>query len=104
MNVNSMNAISELNLSYLLLAQRMIRDSEPEAMLRLGFSQEIARLIVALTPAQLFKLCFSGQLLCSFRLDDPSLLEDLVSETPLHDLLPMKLAILMTSQSVETIN
>lgn len=99
-----MNTITELNLFYLMLAQRMIQDSEAEAMLRLGVSQDIARLIAALTPAHLIKLSRTNMLLCRFRFDDHALLASLASDTPQHDLHQMQLAILMASQPVESIN
>lgn len=99
-----MNDITEHNLSYLMLAQRMIRDSEAEAMLRLGIGREIARLIVALTPAQLIKISRINMLLCRFRLDDHALLASLASETTQHDLQQMQMAILLAAQPVESIN
>jgi len=99
-----MNAITELNLSYLLLAQRMIREDQAEAMLRLGVSQEIASLIAAMTPAQLIKISRTSMLLCRFRFDDHALLAGLASETPQHDLQQMQLAILLMAQPVESIN
>lgn len=99
-----MNAITEHNLSYLMLAQRMIRDSEAEAMLRLGISQEIARLIVALTPTQLIRISHTNMLLCRFRFDDHALLASLASDNAQHDLQQMQMAILMASQPVESIN
>jgi flagellar transcriptional activator FlhD len=38
-------SISDFNLSYLLLAQRMILAHDAEAMFRLGVSQEVAEII-----------------------------------------------------------
>ena len=99
-----MNAITELNLSYLLLAQRMIRESEAEAMLRLGVSQKFARLIARLTPTHLIRISSSNMLLCGFRFDDPVLLGHLASDTSQHDLGHMQLAILFASQRPESIN
>lgn len=99
-----MNAITEHNLSYLMLAQRMIRDGEAEAILRLGISQEIARLIVALTPSQLIKISRTNMLLCRFRFEDHVLLASLASDTAQHDLQQMQMAILMATQPVESIN
>src|SRR3546814_6225145 len=45
-----------VNLSYLLLAQRMLRDDYAASMFRLGFSNEVADILMRLSPAQLVKL------------------------------------------------
>ena len=47
--------IREVNLSYLLLAQRMLRDDYAASMFRLGFSNEVADILMRLSPAQLVK-------------------------------------------------
>ena len=74
--------IREVNLSYLLLAQRMLRDDYTASMFRLGFSNEVADILMRLSPAQLVKLASSSSLLCRFRFDDYSLLSALT-----HDVL-----------------
>jgi len=74
--------IREVNLSYLLLAQRMLRDDYASAIFRLGFSNEVADILMRLSPAQLVKLASSSSLLCRFRFDDYSLLSALT-----HDVL-----------------
>lgn len=62
--------IREVNLSYLMLAQAMIRDDRAEACYRLGISEEVADLIATLSPAQAVKLAASNTLLCRVRFDD----------------------------------
>ena len=74
--------IREVNLSYLLLAQRMLRDDYAASMFRVGFSNEVADILMRLSPAQLVKLASSSSLLCRFRFDDYSLLSALT-----HDVL-----------------
>jgi flagellar transcriptional activator FlhD len=48
--------IREANLSYLMLAQSLIRADREQALFRLGVSEETANLIGALTPAQMMKI------------------------------------------------
>ena len=48
--------IREANLSYLMLAQSLIRADREQALFRLGVSEETANLINALTPAQMMKI------------------------------------------------
>jgi flagellar transcriptional activator FlhD len=62
--------IREANLSYLMLAQSLIRADRDQALFRLGVSEDTARLIDALTPAQMMKIASGATLLCRFRMDD----------------------------------
>ena len=62
--------IREANLTYLMLAQQLIRHDLGEAVYRLGISEESAELIAALSPAQVFKLASSNTLLCRMRADE----------------------------------
>ncbi len=62
--------IRETNLTYLMLAQNLIRKDKAEAQFRLGISEESADLIAALSPAQISKIASSSMLLCRFRMDD----------------------------------
>ena len=62
--------IREANLSYLMLAQSLIRNDREQALFRLGVSEETAELIGALTPAQMMKIAGGNSLLCRFRMDD----------------------------------
>ncbi len=65
-----MDQIREANLTYLMLAQQLIRADKAEAVYRLGISEESAELIEALSPAQVFKLSTTNTLLCRFRADE----------------------------------
>ena len=65
-----LNEIREANMTYLMLAQNLIRQDKPEALFRLGMSEESADLIGALSPAQIMKIASGNMLLCRFRVDD----------------------------------
>ena len=62
--------IREANLSYLMLAQNLIRADREQALYRLGISEDTATLIGTLSPAQLMKIASGNTLLCRFRMDD----------------------------------
>jgi flagellar transcriptional activator FlhD len=62
--------IREANLSYLMLAQTLIRIDRDQALFRLGIGEETASLIGTLTPAQMMKIAGGNTLLCRFRVDD----------------------------------
>ena len=65
-----LSEIREANLSYLMLAQSLIRTDRDQALYRLGISEDSAALIVLLTPAQMMKIAASNTLLCRMRCDD----------------------------------
>ncbi|APV51414.1 flagellar transcriptional regulator FlhD [Betaproteobacteria bacterium GR16-43] len=73
--------IRETNLAYLMLAQHLIHKDKPEALYRLGVSEEVAQILAALTPAQLLKLAASNLLMCSFRFNDETVWNLLTSHT-----------------------
>ena len=62
--------IREANLTYLMLAQSLIRKDKAEALFRLGISEESADLIAALSPVQISKIASGNMLLCRFRATD----------------------------------
>ncbi len=62
--------IREANLSYLMLAQSLIRTDREQALFRLGINEDTAALIGTLTPAQMMKMAGGNTLLCRFRMDD----------------------------------
>ena len=62
--------IREVNLSYLMLAQSLVRADSEQAQFRLGLSAETAALLASLSPAQMMKMASGNALLCKFRMDD----------------------------------
>jgi len=65
-----LSEIREANLSYLMLAQSLIRSDRQQALYRLGISEENAALIALLSPAQMMKIASGNTLLCQFRMND----------------------------------
>ncbi|PMR69786.1 flagellar transcriptional regulator FlhD [Halomonas heilongjiangensis] len=61
-----LDEIEELNLAYLLLAQRMLHGDRTSAMFRLKIDDEMADLLLSLNARQLAKLARTNQLLCHF--------------------------------------
>lgn len=73
--------IREANLTYLMLAQSLIRQDRAEAQFRLGLSEEAADLIGMLSPAQIMKIASGNMLLCRFRVDDDMVWQLLTNHT-----------------------
>ncbi|PRC92962.1 flagellar transcriptional regulator FlhD [Solimicrobium silvestre] len=105
MTPNDMMAeIRDSNLSYLMLAQQMIRSDKATAIFRLGIGKEIADLIEGLNNAQILKLAGSNMMLARFRFEDSSILSMLTNYNKDRALAQSHAAILMAGQSVEEIH
>jgi flagellar transcriptional activator FlhD len=63
---NLVNEIAELNLTYLLLAQRMLTADRASAMFRLHINDAMADYLSSLSASDLAKLSRTNQLLCTF--------------------------------------
>ncbi len=102
MNTNDMMAeIRDANLSYLMLAQQMIRSDRATAIFRLGISQSIADLLAGLSNPQLLKLASSNMMLARFRFEDSAILGMLTNYNKERSLTQSHAAILMAGQPVE---
>lgn len=95
--------IREANLSYLLLAQNLIREDRDAAVYRLGVSEELAQLLEALSPTQLMKIASSTTLLCRLRYDDRLIFDMLVSHTRDKPMARTHASILGASRTVEAL-
>lgn len=105
MNIDTMmSEIRELNLSYLMLAQQMIRADKEAAVFRLGISIEIADLIASLSNAQLLKLASTNMMLARFRFEDDVILSMLTDYNKDGSQAKSHAAILMASMPVEQIS
>ena len=83
--VELLKHIYDINLSYLLLAQRLINQEKASAMFRLGISDSMADALKELTLPQLVKLAETNQLICNFRFEDSETIEQLTKESRVDD-------------------
>lgn len=95
--------IREVNLSYLMLAQRLLRENPAAGMFRLGFGTDVAEIILNLSPAQIVKLASSNSVLCAFRLNDAQLLTALTHEIVLGGVLQQAHSTILMSRQ-ETVS
>lgn len=93
--------IRDINLSYLMLAQQMIKQDRAAAIFRLGISQDMVDLLVNLTPAQIIKMAVSNMLLCRFRFDEQLMLNMVTDYSKDKLMSQAHTAILMSAQAVE---
>ncbi|MDA8328999.1 MAG: flagellar transcriptional regulator FlhD [Betaproteobacteria bacterium] len=104
MTINDILAeIRDANLSYLMLAQQMIRADKPTAIFRLGVDAQIADLLEGLSNSQLLKLASTNMMLARFRFDDSAILNMLTGYNKDRSLAHSHAAILMAGQAVEEI-
>jgi flagellar transcriptional activator FlhD len=103
MNMNDMMAdIRDANLSYLMLAQQIVRVDPAMAVFRLGISAALADRLDKLSPAQIMKLASSNLMLARFRFDDPIILDMLTCHSKERSLTHAHAAILMAAQATES--
>ena len=95
--------IKELNLTYLMLAQHMIREDKSAAVYRLGISQQLADILANLTPGQVLKMAGANVLLCRMRFDDRLILGLLTSHGKDGAMPQSHAAILLTGKPVEAL-
>lgn len=103
-NNQLLDEIREANMTYLILAQRMIRDDRDEALFRLGVSAEVAEILADLTPGQMLKIAAMNTLICRFRFDDQMIWNLLTSHSKdraAASVAGVHAAILMTTQMAE---
>lgn len=98
------NEIGDLNLTYLLLAQRLVREDVATAMFRMGLSRELADLLGSLSLSQIVTLAGSSLLLCRFRFDDHPVLSALLSDGKTLALQQAHTAILLSGQQIEAVH
>ena len=96
-----MAEIKEVNLTYMMLAQHMLREDKAAAIYRLGISQDVAGIVESLTSGQLLKMAASSMLLCRFRFDDQLIAELLTSHGKERAMSQSHAEILMAGQPAE---
>lgn len=96
--------IYDLNLSYLLLAQRLINQEKASAMFRLGIDEEMANALSQLTLPEMVKLAETNQLVCQFRFNDHAIINRLTQESRVDDLQQIHTGILLSSRLLRNVS
>ncbi|MGL6159381.1 flagellar transcriptional regulator FlhD [Microbulbifer sp.] len=92
--------IQDINLTYLLLAQRLLKEDYTTAMFRLKIEESIAEVLVSLTAKQLAQLARTNQLLFRLNFDDADQLVKLTNDKRVLGLGQMHTALLISSCAV----
>lgn len=96
--------IYDINLSYLLLAQRLISQDKASAMFRLGINEEMAKTLGELTLPQMVKLAETNQLVCQFRFDSHQTITQLTQESRVDDLQQIHTGILLSTRLLKEVS
>ena len=92
--------IHDINLSYLLLAQQLIRQDKFAAGFRLGLSEGTIDNLKELSLPQLMKLATTNQLICRLRVDDEVVIENLTKDSRIEALQQIHTGIILDRKSV----
>ena len=93
--------IGDINLAYMLLAQKLAKQDRAAAMYRLGVGRELADLLANMSLTQIVKLATSNFLLCSFRLEDHPMFA-VFGEGKDTSLQQAHMSILMAARQIQT--
>jgi flagellar transcriptional activator FlhD len=96
----TLESIRELNLSYILLAQRILSEDWEVGRFRLGLSQEVAGVLGRLSLSQTVQLANDAEPLCSFRRGDNAFFSSLMSRATPGSLTATHAALLLASQAM----
>ncbi|CCG87542.1 flagellar transcriptional regulator FlhD [Erwinia piriflorinigrans] len=96
--------IYDINLSYLLLAQRIINQEKASAMFRLGIDEQMADALSSLTLPEMVKLAETNQLVCQFRFSDHQSISRLTQESRVEDLQQIHTGILLSSRLLRDVS
>ncbi|GAB3460195.1 flagellar transcriptional regulator FlhD [Azotobacter salinestris] len=89
--------IQDLNLTYLLLVQRLLRKDRATAIFRLKLSEEMANLLAGLSGKQLVQLARTNQLICRPGFEDAGQLMKVLNNSREPGLARLHASLLMIS-------
>jgi len=100
-HANFQSEIRELNIAYLMLAQKMLRCDRETAMFRLGIGKALADFIENLSAARLVKMADNPVLVPRFRFDDEQLARLMAGEGRDETASALHAAIIAANRSAE---
>lgn len=99
-NTNLLETIQDFNLSYLILAQKIIWKDKFFAGLRLGMNKQVIDFIDSLNPEALYKLSRVNLLICELRVNDENLLKILSKESRVDGLQPIHSGLILAKKTM----
>ncbi|OCG21374.1 flagellar transcriptional regulator FlhD [Gilliamella apicola] len=99
-----LKCIHHLNLSTLLLSQKMIEKDKVMAMYRLGIDEKTADILSSLSTSQMLVLSETNQLTFQLRFENAEMMEKLTEESRVSDIKQMHTGILLSSLLLDSMN
>jgi flagellar transcriptional activator FlhD len=96
--------IHDINLSYLLLAQQLIRQDKFAAGFRLGLSEGTIDNLKELSLPQLMKLATTNQLICRLRVDNEVVIENLTKDSRIEALQQIHTGIILSTNLLNALS
>jgi len=100
---DQLQSIHDLNLTYLLLAQRLIREDKFAAGFRLGLDGDILDTIKDLSLPQLIKMASTSQLICRLRMDDKEIIDCLTKASRIDALQQIHTGIILSTELLNSL-
>lgn len=100
---DQLQSIHNLNLTYLLLAQRLIREDKFAAGFRLGLDGDILDTIKDLSLPQLIKMASTSQLICRLRMDDKEVIDCLTKASRIDALQQIHTGIILSTELLNSL-
>ncbi|RQS16616.1 flagellar transcriptional regulator FlhD [Burkholderia sp. Bp8998] len=95
--VNADDAVWELNMSYLWLAQHVLQEDRATGMFRLGVTSDMANALASLSMKHMIDLASSGQMICVPRRSAHGMMQALARSTPSVDIARLHVAMTLAS-------
>ncbi|APG19376.1 flagellar transcriptional activator FlhD [Kosakonia radicincitans DSM 16656] len=98
-----LQCIRDMNLSYLLLAQRLIMEDKLSATFRLGLNESTIDMLKDLSLSQLIKLSSTGQLICRLRIDSDMVIDCLTKDSRIDALQNIHTGIILSTELLNSL-
>ncbi|OQP35434.1 flagellar transcriptional activator FlhD [Pantoea latae] len=95
--------INDLNLSYLLLAQSLIKEDKEAARFRLGLTESLMDSLRNLSVPQLIKLASTNQLICQLRINSEAVIDFLTKDSRIDALQHVHTGIILSTDLLHTL-
>ena len=92
--------VRELNLAYLLLAQKMIKNDSLAAQVQLGVPESVIEKLESMTFTQAIRIASTPMVMCSMRFDDVKMWDVMTDDRRDQKLARLHTAILSVCQPV----
>lgn len=96
--------INDLNLSYLLLAQSLIKEDKDAASFRLGLTDPLMNILKGLSVSQLIKLASTNQLICQLRINSEAVIDFLTKDSRIDALQRVHTGIILSTDLLQTLS